>query len=517
MFKVKVSKKSKLVLLTLLSILNIVIRIPSIPHEKGYDSFYIHALANSITTFGQANWWIHWLSVFGLYPYSYASSLPFYLSGISQLTGLTGTDMEKSILLYSVLIGLYSIFTAYVLAGLIYKDFLFKYILAFCFSTSQGVLIFSTWEPSTRGVFIILLPLFLFFLLSKIGHLKKIFLLLTLGIFLSATHHFFYFLVPFTIVYLILRLFSKYSIKIKHISNNYNFNYLYIVGLVTIFLIPFFTRSMIEAGSRYGWIFDMLITNARWTGPLIIFAISGIAYLTLKKNKKIEEWYFLIVVLILIPFNYDNIYGAYMILLNIIVFISVAFRNLLSVSLNSNICKVCIIILILSSTTFSSFYNHERTNDLPGHSWFMKSSTYSASVWSNEYIPQGTYGFGIGDSNRLFSASDGHPIMPRGATLDLAYGFIDRSKIRLTKVSATSPDFYFEGPYSTEDMINIPGKVNWILENDIDSKNVVGIIDNYNLSYFVMPSIYSSRGIQSIKSKKSSIFNNGRISIWIID
>jgi len=518
MLKVEVSKKNKVILLALLLIQNIVIRIPSIPHEKGFDSFFIHSLANSITAFGQANWWVNWFSISGLYPYSYASVLPFSLSGFSQLIGLTGIYMEKSILLYSILIGLLSVFTAYVLAGYIYEDFLFKYLTAFFFSTSQGILVFSTWEISSRGLFLILLPLFIFILLSKIGNSKKIALLLICGVFLSATHHYFYFLVPFTTIYLVLLLFSKiFPNKIKYKNSHYNSNYLYIIGLVTVGLIPFVTKSMIKSGSRYSWIIDMLIMNTRYIGPLIVFAISGMTYLILKKNKKIEEWYILIVMLVLIPFNYNDIYGTFIILLYLIIFTSVAFRNLLDASHKSTIYKLCIIVLILAFTTFSSYYNHERTKDNLGDSWFMQDSTYSASVWSNKYIPENTHGFGIGESNRLFSASNGHPIMPIGGASDLAYGFFDRSEIEVVKISPKSAHFYFEGPYSVENETNIPGKIGWILENDIDHKSVKSILDGYDLSYFIMPSTHSGLGIQSIRSKKSSIFDDGGISIWIID
>lgn len=517
MLKIEVSKKNKVVLLALLLIQNIVIRIPSIPHEKGFDSFFIHSLANSITTFGQANWWINWLSAFGLYPESYASALPFHLSGLSQAVGLTGLSMEISILLYSILIGLYSVFTAYILAGLIYKDFLLKYLLSLFFSTSQGILVFSTWEPSARGLFVIVLPLFLFILLSNIECSKRIVLLLICGIFLAATHHYYYFLIPFTFFYLGLVLFSKMSPnKIKYKNNDHKFNYLYTIGLVTALLMPFFTKSMIKAGSRYGWIIDILKMDTRYIGPLIIFAISGMIYLIFKENKTREEWYLLIVMLVLIPFNYNDIYGTFIILLYLIIFASISVRNLVDASHKSTIYRLCIIILILTSTIFSSYYNHERTNYL-GNNWFMPSSTYSASEWSNKYIPENTYGFGIGESNRLFSTSDGHPIMPMGGASDLAYGFINRSEIKTFKVSWRSSSYYLEGPYSTEKEIDIPGKLRWILENDIDYRGVKPILKSYNLSYFIMPSTNTGIGIESIKSKKSSVFDNGGISIWIMD
>lgn len=517
MLKVEVSKKNKIVLLALLSIQNIVIRIPSIPHEKGFDSFFIHSLANSITTFGQANWWINWLSVAGLYPYSYASALPFSLSGFSQLIGFTGIHMEKSILLYSILIGLFSVFATYILAGHIYDDFLFKYIAAFLFSTCQGILVFTTWEPSSRGLFMVLLPLFLFALLSKIEYLKRTILVLMIGVFLATTHNFFYFLFPLIILYVFLTLFSKtFSQNAAHINSKFNLNYLYIFGLAIVFSIPFFTGSMIDAGSRYAWIIRIFTINARFIGPLIFFAVSGVIYLAFKRSKELKEWYFLILILMLIPFNYNPTYGTYVLLLYLIIFVSIAFRNLLEASPKSTIYKACVIFLILSSTLFSSYYNHVRTNDR-NYNWFMQSSTYSASVWSNEFIPEDAHGFGIGESNRLFPASDGHPVMPFGGTSDLAYGFINTSQMEINKLSPTSSSFYFNGPYVAENGVDIQGKIKWMLENDIDYRGVKPILEAYNLSYFIMPSTSSGRGIQSIRSKKSPIFDDGGISIWIID
>ncbi len=156
MFKAELSNKSKVTLLSLLVILNFVLRIPSIPHEKGRDSFLVHSLANSITYFGQAEWWLNWLSVFGLYPYSFASAVPFSLSGVGQLTGI---EMEKTILIFSIIIGLLSIFIVYVLAGTVYNDFLFKFIMAFLYSASSGIMLFTTWEISSRGPFIIFMAL----------------------------------------------------------------------------------------------------------------------------------------------------------------------------------------------------------------------------------------------------------------------------------------------------------------------------------------------------------------------
>jgi hypothetical protein len=193
MFESEISRSKKVILFTLLIILNIVLRIPSIPHEKGADSFFIHSLANSIISFGYANWWVHWLSVFGYYPYSYASAIPFSLSGISQATGI---ELEYTILMFCIIIGLFSMFSAYLLAGVIYDDFLFKYLMALFYSISPSIMFFSTWEISSRGPFIIFLPFIIYLIMKNLQYAKRALLIIISVIFLFSIHHLAVILIP---------------------------------------------------------------------------------------------------------------------------------------------------------------------------------------------------------------------------------------------------------------------------------------------------------------------------------
>ena len=156
------SKRNKYVLIGLLIILNIIIRIPSVSHEIGIDSFTIHVLANSVSAFGEAKWWVHPLSIGGFYPCSYASAVPFILSGIAQCTDI---DMEKVIWIFCLIIGLLSAAIAYIMAGQIKNDDSFKFLISFSYSLSPALLVF-TWDASTRGLFIVLFPLFVYLLLK---------------------------------------------------------------------------------------------------------------------------------------------------------------------------------------------------------------------------------------------------------------------------------------------------------------------------------------------------------------
>ncbi|WP_319507162.1 hypothetical protein [uncultured Methanolobus sp.] len=513
-----VTKKEKVILMGLLIILNLIMRIPSIPHEKGFDSFFIHSLANSVSNFGYANWWLHWSSVIGSYPYSYASAVPFLISGISQISGLIGIEMEYAILLFSLALGIFSIFSSFILAGMLTNKFMFKYFVALLFSLSQGILVFTTWEPSSRGPFMIFLPFALFLLLKNTFVItKKTVLLIIILAFLASIHHYFVFMFAFLGIYIFLKVVSlKFTYIHKKIDESH-INYVFLSVFLIMILLPFFTRFMIDSGSRYGWIIDAFVVSSRYLGPAIFLSISGIIYMIFKINKTVNEWYMMLVALVLFPFIYNITYGIYIILLFAVIFAATALNNVFNAMRKSRILNLSFIFLILSIVIFSSFYNHYHTGRY-SDTWYMKESTYELSEWAYNYIPENSHGFGYGyEIPRLFATSNGHPVIPRGGALDMTNSFIDASSLEIVKVSPTSKYFYFEGFYMDQNNVNIPGTVNWILENSIDYKGVVPILDRYDFSYFFMAEYYNSGiGASSIRSTKDSFYDNGVVSIWLI-
>ncbi len=506
MFKNEISRRKKVILFTLLIILNVVLRIPSIPHEKGGDSFVIHSYANSITSLGVAEWWTNWISVFGLYPYSYASTIPFSLSGLSQLTGLDSIEMEYTILLFSVVIGLISIFTAYSLAGTVYDNFIFKYIMALFFSISQGVLIFSTWEISTRGPFIILMPLYLYILLKRMHYGKTILLVSILGVFLAATHHFFYFLIPLTVLYLFMNILLKI---IPNWNEKEYLNYLYIACLIVILTHPFLSHSMITAGSRYGWVLDTVKINARYIGPTLIFLFGGLAYLTFKKDKKFEEWYFLLAFLGLSPLFYNQTYGIYIQLLFPIFFISVAFKNILvpkKIGTNKIIVSI-IVIMIISLSTFSCFYNHFRTGQAKSY-WYMSEEEYMTSKWSKNYISEGQIAISQGLlSQRILVTSDGNPSSPK----------VNMSEIETIKMSPISTRYYFDGPYVLKPGTSLSGLLNWLYEFDnVDDSRAQNIIKNLDAKYSIIDNNYYTNLDTSIRNTRNKLYDSGQFNFCML-
>ncbi|TGC11566.1 hypothetical protein [Methanolobus halotolerans] len=518
MFSVQSSKKFKITSLGLLVLLNIILRIPSIPHAKGRDSFFIHSLASSISVFGEARWWDHWLSVFGYYPYSYASGLPFTLSGMSQLFGI---DIEKAILIYSIAFGVLTVFLAFTLAGLISNNFIFKYAMAFFFSVSPGIMLFTTWEASSRGPFMIFLPLLFFVLLKEISFPKKIILGSLSLLLLFSFHHYAIFAFVLTLVYIFLRVIFKFN-------SSYNFssslnkhsrkaNYLYLFLIFSSFMYPFLTHSMITAGSRYNWLIDLLVINIRFIGPAILLAIGGIVSLSLSERKNFAQWYFLISFIFILPFIYDLTYGVYLLLLYSIVFLSVGFKNSLCNSKGNNkhaikVISIFIVSIILVSTLFTAYYSYSRTGDYQ-YLWYMDERTYEFAHWVNDQIDRDSRVFMVAENNyyvrTIALQEEGLPILVAGVQ-GFTYGFINNSYLdSLERVPVTSSYFYSEGVYRVEER-DIYRSMTWY----VDNKNIKIIKNVYSLDYLIQSRTYYKR-VQGLDSNSAEIiYTNGIHEIY---
>lgn len=498
-------RKTKYLLMGLLLILNIAIRIPSIPHEKGYDSFFIHILANSVSIFGTANWWLDWKSAFGLYPNSYSSAVPFTLSGISQVTGI---EMEKAILLFCVIIGLFSICTIYIFAERIHNSFSFKYTMSLFFSLAPGLMLYTTWEVSTRGLFIVFFPLFLYILLKEDFEIKRYILLPACFIFIFSIHNYAFFLVPISIIYVSVKIIQWARPELFEKSY---LNYILLLFFIAALAYPFLSGLLITAGSRYTWVLDAIITNIRQTGPLVLLIPGGLIYLFFKK-KNFERMFMCLTIVLFAPIFYSHIYGPFILILIAVFLISIAYNNLLKVTVNHKhkLLTFGVIAIIIFFVAFSSFYNHYRTGD-SNPIWYMHESTYASGIWAKNHIPENTRGLDTGfETGRLFAVSEGHPITISQDIANLAYGWIDESDMVIVENSPTSLTYYFEGPSSIKEGTAFTGSAEWIKY----TANKIGDLKRFD--YFVQDK-YERRPVDDVVERESSlIFDSPRISIWKI-
>jgi len=521
---IRFSARTKVILFSLLIMLGLIFRYPTTPHEIGWDSFTVHLMANSISEFGYAKWWLHPASVIGWYPYSSVSAVPFLLSGISQCTGI---DVERVILLYSMFLGIFSIFGAYLMAGAMWNNDIFKFLVAIVFSASQGIITFSTWTAHSRTLFVISLPLFIYLLLRtrtfKVRFGILTFIILAL---LIVTHHYIYFTIPIIISYIIIAMIYKSGKYIKSVRIPENIaNFAVFAGFLIMFSIPFFTRTLMESdpamlrggGGRYDWLFYMIQSYIRYIGILIILVVSGYIYLLFKRNKRFEEWFLLLCLISLAQFLYIMTYMKWFILPFASLLIGIALTNVAIAGLRKNMSiekrKYAIsfvIIFLLLSAIFTGYYQYLHfLNDPDPHKRYMEERTYVGGLWIKDNVDRPV----IADysiSKRISATSE--VVGLTGVDpVDLAFGFIDQEKLVIKQIySPTSVDFYFKDPYTS---VNL--STDLLLWRSMSSDGWRNrIIHEFNLLYYVENKDVSNSFTQFVREKKDNVYNNGKIRIW---
>ncbi|MDD3245961.1 MAG: hypothetical protein PHF18_03725 [Methanosarcina sp.] len=517
-------RRTEFLLMGLLVILNIIIRIPSIPHEKGSDSFFIHSLANSISNFGVAQWWINWMSVFGMYPYSYASAVPFTLSGISQLTEIR---MEIVILLFCVILGLFSIFTSYSLATVLYDNFLHRFLFTAIFSLSAGTLNLTTWEISTRAQILVFFP-FLIYLVFQIVKLKVRFVLLFIAtaLLLLATHHFVYMGLFYSGLIFIIALIYKVNLRNKSLQIqktqlwSINLSYIYILIVFLLILLIFLYGSkwgLITSGSRYAWIIDILMITGRNVGFILPLSVGGLIYYIFKKDKLIDEWAILICLLPTLIFSFNQIYGYLTTHFFLTLLGSVGLFNVIkNQKQNGKIVVAAVIIFLILNITFSTFFAHYRLGIGGGNDeWYMSEETYTTGEWIKESISWDKKVVSNSmQGERLFASYGGKPVLYLDDINNYMNGFIKLDENNIEQISVFSKSYYLDNPYVLKPGTTTSGSYNWICLHSINSENSQNFIGGNNISYFFGDMYVNNPLFSSLPQNKNSIYNSGRMQIW---
>lgn len=459
--------KRKTTYLFLLIILNIILRIQVVPNEIGVDSFETHVMANSIIEYGYAKWILNPLSFFGLYPASYTSSVQFLLSGISLSTGL---EINSIIFLYSVFIGVFSLFTAYLMAGEIINNEIFKLIAAFSISVSPAVLGYTTMTIPTRPLLIVLAPLLIYVLLKCRISKKYGLLTFILALFLFATHHLFYFILPIFFVFIIIIIaYHKYENHFKIIKFPEQFIPIFILGgFLFMFSIPFVQGRFMEGTSRYAPIY---LDYIRYSGILIITAIGGLGYLIFKKNKIFGDWFLLLSIMFITPFIYEQTYMKWFFPIFLLFLGSYGLMNIVELSKKHKYNISIFVLFILLSIGFSGYYQFLHFEDVR----YIEDSSLSTGYW----IKQNANGSAISNSDyfsfRIFSASETTHLLTPSIISNQIYNFIKINITEYKRYPLSDEEFWFSGYKGGPDREQLWENVNMLQISP----------NNFNIQYVV--------------------------------
>jgi len=470
-------------------------------------------------------------------PYSYASAVPFAASGVSQCTGI---EMEWAIWLFSAFLGVLSIFTAYLLAGEIKKDDdIFKFLVAFGFSTSQSILYSTTWLLSCRGLLIVLLPLFVYLLL-KSRTFKLRYCMLSSGLFLllAATHHLFWLIIPIIFIYLVILIVYKLKLnnyKIKTIKVPKRFSSIILLTLVvvlsmSIFYIP---NPLVQSQASTAYMLkSMIFTYARYLGFLGIFAIIGIFLLIFKQNKSFEEWFLVLILLYIIPLFNVRAYMFQFSAIFVFLLAGIGMLSLIKINASNRKRKIVLFIVIISllfCVSFSGFFQCWHPNIGGGYRYFetyMEETEHTSAFWIKQNINGSLACNDILLARRALAISE-VPILT-GATTDIVYGFVNKNELKLKMRSPTdawfykSSPFYQVGPATSwyfSKLMQVPYNDRWGKQL-ILKYNITHVIENENLHDMYCAGgislIQHSAFLESLHEKKQKVYSNGHVTIWVL-
>lgn len=521
----KFKLSSKIVLFSFLIILNLILRLPLTPHEIGWDTFHTHNLMNSVSEFGYAKWWVNFYSIFGMYPYSYASGGIFLLSGIQQLTNYDG---ETVIFLFNAFLAVLSIFFSYILAKKINNDDCFKFLVAFVFSTSQGILTLTTWQGSTRSTFIIMfiLLLYLLFKYVKYKDIRILYIIILYIILLASIHHLFYFaLIVVLAFFAIDKTFKKINKYLKDIfslnlNNSYLLSFIILILYIFMFFIPpFLMKSLITTGGRYEGLFISIKIYARYFGLLLIFAFGGLFYLIFNKRKKFEEWIIVLTFLILTPLIWEQTYSEVFMLIFLSILTGISLLNLAKLGKYNNILHRILVLCLISSIIFSALFQTWNPGTSVKDNYnerYAEESTYQSALWVKDYIQNNMTGVGLDQPYKRISAISGKAILTGEEVPDFINGFNHINESNIIKISPFSLDFYKENPY----VLKYGGErtsgqdLRELAEQTADSNFYTYYKLKMNVSYAIENQKISTKFYQSLPTLKNKIYENGKIRFW---
>jgi len=510
---------TKLRLFALLIILNLILRYQLTHHETGLDSFEMHILANSISEFGEARWWTTPLAVVGMYPNSYASAMPFILSGISQVSG---KDIELVIFFINTLFAIFSIFASYILAGMLYDDDIFKFLVAIGFSTSPGILTYSTWTVNARSLVVILLPLLLYALLkSRKNHLKFGLIIIFITLLFFASHHLFYYTLPLFAAYFIVASIYKYNIYINLNKKYHKFLPIIIILAFCLMLaFPFLTHKFMTVGSRWDNLELMFNEYPRYIGILLFLSIGGFVHLIFKPNKRFEEWSFLVMLIFLTVFVFEERYMKWFIQIFAILLAGMGMINLKRLrKIKRTHAAIVISIFLVLSICFSGYFQFLRDYGYRT----IDENTYTTALWTKDKFD----GVGICNSRwttwKITSIS-ALPFLTGSSTADQAYGLVDVHEFELKKRSITSEEFWMDSPYKRVKGTVSDGYWQLIMDKYHDSKGYQWI-PRFNITYLIedvgLEGYWTSHHgnryspfVKVVYDTKNCIFDNGKLRVW---
>ena len=514
----KLGKRTVYCLMLALVCVNILARIPSTDHETGVDSFFIHHLATSIADSGRIPWVVNALGYFGWYPLSYPNAGPLMISGLSVVADV---PEEAAILGLSMLYGILGALVAFLMARSFLKDDLFALSVATIFSLAPRFMIFTLWSASSRSLFMVLIPAFVWALVRSYRRptLPNIGVLVSILLLMIATHR-----LTILLAVVVIAFVGAYVFMLMHrviriqwprrlLSPAFrrwvpSLALLWIV-LSAVFMIggtgildEYTVGALCTGDTIPGKLCNLSVSIMRSVGLALPFAVLGIFEVVRLRNKGFLETFIVLALLSLLPTLFLREYTGFYILPFLALLAGYAILAIVRISRkHRRLGRVAVVASLLATAGFGFVVLQYEV----GRATSMNDATYTAALYL-ESAPAGNFVTNNGLMGVQVSAISGRGGLPVGGASTthqspelLAMGAVDVSKIQENERRIPLTDLTIEDD-SPFYLVNVDARTDWvvkILGNPVDTVKVTRtrgepIVSLYRIQYFLEDDTFRS-------------------------
>ena len=537
-----------------------------VDHEIGIDSFFYHSEANVLIKYHTFTWWLHPLSLWGLYPYSDTPAAPTFVAQISLLSGLS---VEQSILLFDIFIVFFGGFSMYLLSLKLKKSVVFSFFTTVVYVSAPIILLGTIWSLGEREFMVYTIPFLTLLLVYIIKGTHKwiMFGLAILLLFVISTIHltfiFLYGLFVGMIFIEIIRKFVPFR-RLKYFFNrkqwlNLSLSlFLLLIGTYFLFIINVFfdmppsfsiknyeSTALFKGTNPFIILVNIGVSLSGGVGILLpIFLPIGILYIIYKKRIGRMENYLFWSFLFSLPILINRLYSRPVMVFLSSLFIGYGVWYLLAhIKISrkdiSRIIKISLVVFLLLSSTYFAIWYTDYSNTRFHKSYAVpynidaSPSTYELGLYQKNKLQKiwVTNDWLTGQRIQAYSTIPGQPGMAGCPSLQynpVYFKLVNNSKLGIRKSTELEFKYTHQIYISTYQFQEIKD-YSLLVKSNIESNTAQKIIERYNIYYAIEYSpisgrvaryhskyIAQSEFFESVDATNFVIFRNQKLSVYYI-
>lgn len=516
-------------------------------HESGTDTWMYHQMISYLITDGFAPWLIHPLSYLGMFPFSDSMGSLIIISDISILSGF---NIELSVLVQSFINGIMLFFTGFIFGWTFKKNTFFASIVGVVLSFAP-ILFYSLWEISPRVEVIGFIALIPSLLIMRNNNEKHKGTFMSLAIVLAITAFLVHKLAAFAIIFFIAvfaiwigRIIWSSGLKVIQVYSKYIKISILILVITMIFymknilhasfLESYEAGALLQGSSIPAQLINIGVSIIGGTGIFVVpFGIVGIIILLWKGTHNYGEIYIFCCLVLLLPLLFVRTY--------IRLFVPIVFSILIAIGAieiarwlakfdRKKLTALGIgALFVVGSPIFAHFMTLY---------WLEKEPSYVSESAPNSVVEASIYLDASSDNTRDFIALNhliGYQMACYSGWTSLPANYAPANWFALYSglfsPDRINPEWVGIASYLYKSGLELEGSYDYnsLVTSPVDTDKAKHILTKYNVRYVIQDKVlgnyllgyyytdkYHSKFMESVQQSKYELYENSRIAIWAI-